>query len=71
MRERIAERLSEDSGAQFVGKRVKCVVDGKEVLGTILSKAESVERAGHMIYRVQYVNGTEKNMYLDEISFVE
>lgn len=71
LRDRIAKRLSADAGEQFVGKRVKCVVDGEDVLGTIASKSESVERAGHMIYRVQYVNGTENNMYLDEISFTE
>ena len=71
LRERIAERLSADSGEQFVGKSVKCVVNGEDVLGTIVSKGESVERPGYMIYRVQYVNGMENNMYLDEITFTE
>ena len=71
LRERIAKRLSAHSGGQFVGKRVKCVVNGEDVLGTIVSAGESVDRAGHMIYQVKYDNGTEKNMYLDELAFTE
>ena len=71
LRVRIAERLSADSGEQFVGKRVKYNVNGEDVLGTIVSKGESMERAGHMIYHVKYDNGHEKNMYLDEITFTE
>ena len=71
LRVRIAERLNADSGDQFVGKKVKCNVDGEDVIGIIVSKGESVEKPGHMIYQVRYENGTEKNMYLDEITFTE
>ena len=69
LRERIAKRLSADSGEQSIGKRVKCVVDGEDVLGIVVSKSESAERAGHMIYRVQYDDGSEKDMYWHEITF--
>ena len=68
LRERICERVRD---SPFAGKKVKCVVNGEDVGGTIVSQNESAERAGHMIYRIRYDNGSERNMYLDEFTFME
>jgi hypothetical protein len=67
LRRIIATALSASPGAHFVGKRVTCYINGEEEMqGTILSVAESVERAGQMIYKVNLDNGELKDVFVNE-----
>ena len=67
LRRRISERVRRGLS---VGKKVKCVVSGEDVMGVIVDEYESADRAGHTIYRVRYVNNSERNMHLDEFTFL-
>ena len=63
----IAKYLNANPGAQYVSKRVRCVVDGEEMEGVVMSVSESVEGAGTLIYSVKFQDDSLKDFFLDEM----
>ena len=64
----IAKFLNTNTGAQHVSKRVKCVVDGEEIEGVVMSVSESVEGAGALIYSVKFQDDSLKDFFLNEMN---
>ena len=71
LRKIIAARLNSNPGGHLVGKKMKCVVDGEEFQGTVVSVAESVEDAGRMIYKIEMDNGDIKFLFVEEFVLIE
>ena len=67
----IAQFLNTNPGAQYVSKRVKCVVDGEEMQGVVMSVSESVEGAGALIYSVKFQDDALRDFFLDEMILLE
>lgn len=65
LRERICEHI--ESTRNIIGKRIKNVVDGIELDGTVVSREVSTEDPGKFLYHVVYEGGRGERLYRDEI----